>query len=325
MTARPATEDVFERIIVPLIFGGHGRSPEPTLTLLLGALSSGRSRATGRILAEDAPDAAVVNAADLRSFYPASSEATPDDVASAAAEWLQQALGYAREQQRSLILEGSFRSPALVAGIARLFRDAGFRTRLVAVADRATETRMSAASLQLERMRAGLPGDSHGQAIDVAELVRAVSAKAAIDRVTILHRDGRVAYDSGSAESGSSDVVSAFEAAQREPLGTLRSALWLSELRHATQFATRARGVPQDAIAALVDLHGVALAEIVPELPIPVSSDARQIQEERLQASLTGLRELVSVEVRKSRTSEVQEDVSRVVVAPAPDSSRPSL
>ncbi|GAA3920700.1 zeta toxin family protein [Microbacterium invictum] len=325
MTTPPTTNEVFENLVVPVVFGEAGPSDEPTLTLMLGALSSGRSRATARVRAQDTPDAAVVNAADLRSFYPDSSRPTPDDIVSAAAEWLQRSLAHAREQRRSLIVEGNFRSPALVAGIARLFQDAGFRTRLVAVADRDAETQMSAISLRLEQARAGLHVDPHTDAVDLVEWMRAVGAEGTIDRTTILHRDGRVVFDDAADEPGHDDAVAAFEAARREPLGTLRSTLWLSELRHASQFARTLRDVPHDATVALIDLHEAALDEVVPELPIPVDSDARRIQEERLQASLTELRELVSAEVRKSRTPEVQEDLTGPVVPPVPDRRGPSL
>lgn len=290
--------------LVEELFRESATSSSPALTLVVGSSGSGRSQATPFV----SEDGVVVNAADLAE----STTADPREAAESAAQLLQLALMHARQHRHSIVVEGRFRSAQLLSAIARLFADDDFTVRVVAVAHRDTESRMSTSSRRFDALRQGQRVEALGDAdASTAELLASAAESASVDRITIFDREGTVAADVRAEASDLAQAPSAFEAATREKLGTLRSTLWLSELRHMTRFVSQQRSVPRWAIDELIELHELALAEIVPELPIAADSETRVVQEERLTASLTALRNFVRPEVQGP-------DAAPVIMAPTP-------
>ncbi|SBS71898.1 hypothetical protein MIPYR_20286 [uncultured Microbacterium sp.] len=137
----------------------------------------------------------------------------------------------------------------------------------------------------------------------------------AVQQVVVLSRTGDVAFRSANADHAG--AVSAFEAAAAERLGTLRSTLWLSQLRHMTRFLGSQRSAPRWAVDDLIDLHEFALTEIVPELPIPADSEFNRIQVARLSATLSVLRDAPG--------TDAHEDVALSLPVPAPTAASRSL
>lgn len=279
--------DPFESLVEPFLFDGASQGPTPELHLLPSQHASGRSRAAGTI----ASDAVWVCSADLEVIAGSVAGNGDDDPRQVAAEWVQRGLALARERRLSVVLEGRFRSPVLAAGIVRLFGDAGYRTSLTAVAERWAEVRMSDASGRFDALRRG-HASAGEDAVDRVDLA-AIVGSAGVDRVTVLDRTG--AYVSGGERGsvGYAAAPSALEDAAADHLGTLRSTLWLSQLRRMTRFAGELRTAPRWAVDELIDLHEVALSEIVPELPIPAGSETMRVQVERLTTTLTTLRRAV--------------------------------
>lgn len=295
--------DQFDEVIAPLLFGRTGAVTSPQLTLVLSASATGRSRATGRV----AGDAVVLNARDLEILALELLAEGQAPLSTVAADWLQRGLAEARERRTSVVLEGAFRSPQLVTALARQFSKAGFRTRVVAVAERPCEVRMSDASRRLHahlRPTGQAPVPEHLD-VPVENTLRAIATANVVEQVTVWDRAGAPVIDVVASDPSWGDAADRFAEAAAHPLGTLRSALWLSELRHMTRALVRERTAPRWAVDELIALHEVALAEIVPELTIPADSEASQVQEERLQATLSALRKSVSSDMSEDRTSPV--------------------
>lgn len=263
-----------------------GAANAPTLTILFGSTGGGRSRSLARVL-DGARPATVLNARDVAvSVHGADGRDLHDD--STAAD-LQRLLTAARAERQSVALEGLFRSPALVSGIARTFAAAGFSTRVVAIADSAAEIRMGAASIGLSALRERGTADRVPYSDAVDDLLGAVSAEPHVHRVTVFDRAGGLVLDAADPEQRADAEIRYREAAAR-PLGTLRSVQWLSELRHMGRFVAERQSAPRWALEGLIELHEVALKEILPAVAVPANSEAFRLQSERLQRGLTALR-----------------------------------
>ncbi|GEP49188.1 hypothetical protein MSA03_26960 [Microbacterium saccharophilum] len=304
-----ALEEHFHQTVEPFLFF-HARSAAyPSLTLLASPLAAGRSRALPRF----SPAAVSLNAADIRLMAPPES-----DTAEAAAALLQLALAHARHNRFSVALDGHFRTPAVAAGLSRLFSSSGFSTRFVAIAEREAEVRMSEASSRLLQWRRGSDDVATRRTEPMTSLpvLRAMAEDpSSVQQVVVLSRTGDVVFDSEKADRDG--APSAFEAAAAAQLGTLRSTLWLSQLRHMTRFLGAQRSAPRWAVDDLIELHEIALTEIVPELPIRDDSEFTRIQTERLSATLSVLRASVGTEAR--------EDVPLSLPTPAPTAPSRSL
>lgn len=305
LRAEDLTSEVLDHV-----FGTTTPNPEPTLVLLTGQPGSGSARAIGRITAEH-EGIAVVSAEDLRAFHPdyreLAASRSPEaarELSEATAAWVRACLAFARENRRSLLLEGNFTTPALVTGVASGFADEAFTTRVVMVAARRAESLLSTTSHYLNEIYEGRPArfvsrDANDHAVDATHaLALALESADSIDRVTILGRDGSPAFDHRrqTGETNIPGVSAALIAAQARPLSSLRSVQWLSELRRVTEYVESLREVPRPLTEVLMDLHETALNEILPELPVPEGSQAARMQERRIAYSLAGLRQSLPVE-----------------------------
>lgn len=297
----------FDETVAPLLFADAVASPHPRLHLALSASARGYSRAIGRI-----PDAGVVlNARDLEPLALGAGAATAADSSQVAAQWLQRGLTEARERRASVTLEGTFRSPALVIGVAQLFAEAGYETGVATVAERVAEVRMADASRRFDVELRQRRTHAHPPSVRVESLEPLLSAvvdSRVADRVLVLDRDGHAVVDEGRDSPEYASAARMFAEAAARPLGTLRSAGWLSELRHMTRFLAQQGPAPRWAVEDLIGLHEFALTDIVPELPIPADSETRHVQVARLSGTLSALRE--------SLTSTVPQDPTAAVALP---------
>ncbi len=297
--------DDFDRSIWPSLVGDNAALRRPRLHLVLSSSASGRSRATGAL--EDA--GVVLNSRDLEVMALATASSTAADSNEVAAQWIQRGLRTARERRVNVTLEGTFRSPALVVGLARMFADAGYETHVATVAERVAEVRMADASrrfgAELHQRRTSIPPIVDRDLAAVAPLLAAVVEAKATDRVTILDRAGGAIVDSTADDPEYALAADSFTEAAARPLGTLRSSAWLSELRHMTRFLAQQGSAPRWAVDELIALHETALSEIVPELPIPADSETKVVQVARLSESLAILRNSVTSAVPEDPTASI--------------------
>lgn len=296
--------EILRRDILPTYFPGGAASADPTLVLLAGHSGTGKSRAQTQLITEHADDLAVISGDDLRAFHPHYLELTssrslraPQALAGATAGWVRDCIRFARENHRSLLLEGSFRDPAVVAGTAARFAAEGFATRVVVVASRRAESMLSVASRYLRDVHAGVPArlvsrEAHDLALDdTATLVRALEANSAVDRLTILNRAGHEVFDARAVDDAAFGGASAaLRAAQTTRLSRLDATQWLSELHHATAFAEARADLPREVTELLVDLHEAALREVIPELHVPDGGKFATVVERTTVANLVSLR-----------------------------------
>ncbi len=316
--------EILTRHILPLYFTGLPSSDEPpTLVLLAGQPGAGRSRATGSLIANHGPDMAVVSGDDLRAFHPrfpdlasARSPEAGEGVARATAEWLRDCIRYARENQRSLLLEGAFQDPAVAVGTAKRFATAGFQTRVVVVASRRSESLLTVASRYLRDVHDSVPArlvgrDAHDRALNSTRaLVSAAADAESVDRLTVLSRTGQVVFDAlrADGEDALRGAVAAVETALSDRLGRFDATQWLSELHHMTEFAASRRDLPRGVSELLVELHEIALREVIPELHVPSDGKFTFAIEQKTVARL--------VELRRSLQRVQAVDMAAPVVAP---------
>ncbi len=310
--------------ILPLYFPHVAKQASvPSLILLAGQPGAGRSRASRILLAEHGDDLAIVNGDDLHAFHPRFIEirptSAPEDreaLARATAGWVRDCIRYARENKRSLVLEGTFPDPSVAVGTADRFAAEGFQTRIVVVASRRAESLMSAASLYLRNVQAGLPSrftsrEAHDRGYEATRnLVATVEVETSVDRLTVLGRDGAVVFDARRVDGkqGFHGASAALTTAQSRRMSRFDATQWLSELHHVTAFAASRRDMPPGATELLVDLHETALREIIPELHIPIDGTFATAIEQRTATSLVALRRTLPREPRV--------DIAAPVIAP---------
>lgn len=309
--ASAETAGIAERVILPLLFGKEAIGADPTFVLLSAQPGAGGARATGRLLAEHGDELAVINGDELRAFHPRFTQLTASESADAAqtlsdatAEWLRAAMVFARENRRSLLLEGSFANPGAAVGLAQRFAGAGFRTRVVVVAARRAESLLSVASTYLRGVQTGRPTrfvsrDAHARGFDgTRALIASIEDATAVDRITVIGRDGRPVFDVEKAdrEQPFEGASTALISAQSQLLTSLQSAQWLSELRRVTDFTATLPDVPRPLTELLIELHETALREIIQELPVPAGSRFIPGQERRSAADLADLRRTLAGE-----------------------------
>lgn len=333
MTETPATDLSFEQRVAPFVFSEPTRpSAAPVLTFVTGQPGAGKSAAIPALLraADDSP--AVVSAESLAAFHPDYLElrrGRPLDAQSAMAslvgEWLSRSLDHARSSRRSLILEGSFSNPSAVFGTADGFAQQGFGTHVVVVAARRSESLLAAASRYLDLRRRGRPAlftdrETHNRGwIGSQALVREAEATTPVDRLTIFDRHHNTLF-AATRNKGFGGATAALASAESGPVTTLQAAEWFGELRRITEYARDARELEPLVADVLVELHELALNEVLPALDVRQRSSFYTEQEARLS------RELVSL--RRDATAEVVQPIAPapVVVPPTPTTSRgPSL
>lgn len=282
----PSERDaILARDVLPLVFQSSTHPEEsPSLTLLAGQPGTARQRAIRTLIVEHGQAPAVVGADDLRAFHPrfaalsvASAPESLDAVTRATAAWMRDCIRYAREKRRSLVLEGAFQDPAVAIGTTERFAAAGFQTRVVVVASRRAASLLSVASLYLSNVHADklarlVSREAHDRAFQATRALAAQTVNSAsVGRLTVIGRAGDPVFDANrhDGEAAFAGAGSALEAEQSARLTRFDATQWLSELHHLTDFAMTRRDLPRGAIELLVELHEIALREVIPELHVP--------------------------------------------------------
>lgn len=327
-----AIEAIFRQEIGPLYFGKRTASPVPTFVILTGQPGSAAGRAIGQ-LTDAGQDVAVVSAEALRAFHPqfealagSTSARAAEELSGCSAQWLQSSIVEARERRHSVLLEGSFATPEAVIGTAQSFAREGFATRLVIVGVRRAESLLSLVSTHLSAVRDSrhdqLPSrELHDRGLaGTQKLVAALEAAPALDQLTVFDRQGTVSFDSARDERSDrfAGAGAALRAAQAARLTSLGAVQWMSELRRVSDYAATIQELSVHLTELLIALHETALAEIIPELPIPSGSRVAAAQERQSVEALVSLRRQLVINGRG------RPDQLATPATPAPDASGPS-
>ncbi|WP_295775945.1 zeta toxin family protein, partial [uncultured Microbacterium sp.] len=126
----------------------------------------------------------------------------PERTQDAVAAWVELALEYAARERISTLVEGTFRRPEVTLSTAQRFRDAGFRTHLVAVAVPGWESRLSTVERFVHDHREGraarwTPNEAHDAGLvgTPATLRAAAASDSPVDRISVVTRRGDVLFD----------------------------------------------------------------------------------------------------------------------------------
>ncbi|MGX5770297.1 zeta toxin family protein [Microbacterium trichothecenolyticum] len=298
-------DEILRREVLPLLFPDAAPTDVPTLVLVAGQPGAGRSRALSALRRDGEPQLAVVRGEELRAFHPAfrdpRSATDPQalsEVGQAVAGWVSGCIRYAREQRRSLVIEGTFGNVTAAAGTAQRFAAEGFRTRVVVVGSSRAESLLSVLSGYLRDVQAGRRATPPSRATHddgfaaTRSLVASVEESGWADRLTVVGRDGRLIFDAtGSDGAGFAGAGAALASAHSERLGRLDATQWLSELHHATQFAATRPGLPAEVAELLVDLHETSLREVIPQLRVPANGKFATAMEQTTVSRLVALRQ----------------------------------
>lgn len=318
-TAPSVADEILQRDILPTIFPGPP-SATPVVVLVAGQPGAGRGRVAARIAATEG--ATALSGDELRAFHPITqsehllSGEQQQEVATATAGWLRDCLRYARTDGHSVVLEGAFTDAAVVRGTAAQFAAAGFGTRVAVVGARRADSLLAVLSHYLRNVQASNPATYTSRSAHDAgfggtrALVAAIEADPAADRLTVVDGRGDIVFDAARHDAGAfAGASAALAVAQGGRMSRLESTQWLSELHHVTAFAQSQRRLPRDVAETLVELHEIALSEVIPQLHVPAGARFAEMTARTTSARLAALRE--------SLVGPVQPDAAAPVVVPA--------
>jgi UDP-N-acetylglucosamine kinase len=291
-------EEIYATLIRSTLFGKDpNRDPSPTLILLGGQPGSGRSRASARLLREY--DAMVaVRGDDLRIFHPQyrflvtnQRERSGTALTNATSSWVQASIQDARNERRSLLLEGTFGDPDVTLATAAQFRAVGFHVRVVAIATPRVLSLVTATSRYLRDRKLSLPARftslaDHDQGYDgTTRLIATLPAADVIDQMTIISRNGSTLFDQLREHDNSNEPFADASSALRDgrnptSWGARSSMELLGELKQISNFAVESGSLTPDLADLLIEAHAQTLDHVVPRLSVdPDSPQAKFIHQ----------------------------------------------
>ncbi len=216
---------------------------EPLLVLLGGQPAAGKTRAQAAIRAAH-PELVSITGDDLRAYHPGYGDLAVNDplgmpaaTAPTSAGLIRLALDYAIQHRYPVLLEGTFRDPAMVTGTAARFAAAGYRVEVVAVATPAPVSRLAAEERFLRARRGEVgrwtPPDAHETALAGSpEVVAALQALPAVARIQVYARDRRLT-DNHRTETGAwahePDAAGVLRGEQTRTLTPAEAIRWLAD------------------------------------------------------------------------------------------------
>ena len=298
------TGEALDAAITQKLFSYQVEERQPSFILLASQVGAGAGRSIPLLLQAHDGGAVPLSTEELQTFHPRfldrsfrSSLDGQRELAEAAARWLQGALRYGREHRHSMLLEGAFASPDAALAVANRFAESGYAVHVAAVAVRPDESLLTIASTTLGQIRQRQPSHTlslreHAATLDgTRALIAASEFDPAVHRLSVIGRDGRLTFDEQRSPNGESltGATRAWDLAQSERMTALESAQWLGELRRITEFAQTLRPMPMPIRETLIELHEIAVHQVIPELPVPSESEVQRLQERRNREMLAEL------------------------------------
>lgn len=320
---QPIGDDVFSRLIDPVLFASSEPSTHPSLTLVAGQPGSGTASVVGQ-LAREHSDAVAFHVDELSAFHPdftVLGRRHPSDAADLLSGpvdgWLAEALAQGLESRRSLVIGGTFEAETIL-GLTGSFGEAGFSTEVVLAGARRSDSLLSVLSAYVEcrRLRVAtvfVSRERHQRGWDATSAVATtLEQDLSVDRVRVVDRIGNQVFAAGRSAgqnpAGLSDALDELRHATWTPRA---AAEWLGELRRVGERVRELRELGPEVADVLLELQLLALHEVLPDLPVRSGSPVSREQERRIGTEL--------VELRKIVATAVAEPVSTPLVAPEPE------
>lgn len=265
--------DYFESVVATVLSPDSVPDGSRKLIVLFDEVAPGASRLTTPAVAI-APGGAVVAMDELRALHPnfavaRSSAAIVEDVDKSALEWRAALLGRAREDGRSVILDGWNGSLESLARVATQFRNSGFEA--VALVSRASRAQVMLAELESELAFGDAPRSAR------ASVQLGGAASSALSRM----------FDEVSERDGRGQPLHAGSPTDVQAMSTLESMNWLSSLRRIHEHVAGSRRITATYGSGVAELHRLALQEVLPSLDLPAGSAVAEHQRRLLVARAT--------------------------------------
>lgn len=207
----PDTERIriYRTLIEPFLFDEAISSAQPVAILIGGQPGAGKTRATEDVLLEYADAKPLALGVDeLRAFHPAYPQLLAEDPANmtratnlTVGSWMRMAIDHARQHRYGVVIEGTFRRPEVTITEAASFHQAGYQTRVVALAVPAAVSRNSILHRAVHDARRDgnarwTPLDAHDRGFTgTPQTIAAAEISDSVDRITIYNRAGQTLYD----------------------------------------------------------------------------------------------------------------------------------
>ena len=296
---------LYRAFVQPIIFDGiPAGQDEPTLLMLGAQPGAGKSRATGRLLAEH-DDMAALTGDDLRIFHPRYRDLTVNQpeqaggvLADATRGWVRAALDEALTSRRSLLIEGTFGDPDVTLATAARFRQAGFHVRIVAIASPRVLSLVSAASRYLRDRKLGNPArftrlSAHDRGYDgTTRLIATLATTKPVDHLSILSRNGQVLFDASHHPAAGFDAATVALEEGRHPAswGAHSTMELLGEHKQITGYAIASNQLSPETAELLDAAHEQALRQVIPKLSVASDSPQARFIQQAVTEQLIALR-----------------------------------
>ncbi|WP_432197045.1 zeta toxin family protein [Streptomyces sp. bgisy027] len=195
---------IFDELITPTVLEGLVPRTDPRVVYLIGQPGASKTETAGLLRRAMRPGTIRLSSDDFKAAHPDYLQLMKTDPRGASAAirtdyrtWFAQAERFVRERRGDVLIEAAPGSADELLESALSFARAGYPVELVALAVRATDSRLATALRYARALQAGLAGRFTSAAghdrcyLGVADTVAAAEAHPAITALTILRRDGR--------------------------------------------------------------------------------------------------------------------------------------
>lgn len=201
---------IFEHKILPLWVEGVPRQDQPVVVFVAGQPGSGKTRAADRVhrVFEGRGGAVRIGSDLYKEDHPRYKDLLAEDVRTAGIgvrretrNWQRNIEAHARASRYDAVVETALADPEEFRLSAAAFRDAGFRTEVLALAVPEAVSQLSLLERFLDEAvdeRGGryVSGDNHDDcAAGLLRTLAAVEAEQSVDRIAVVRRDWTVLYD----------------------------------------------------------------------------------------------------------------------------------
>lgn len=195
--------------IQPDVFRHAQRSESPTTVLVGGQPGAGKSRASQIAVARGEGHVVVLGVDNYREFHPDYRRVLADDplrmpdvTAEASGRWMQMCIEHARENNYSVLMEGTWRNAQVPLETARAARKDGRRVDAVVVAVQPEVSRLGTMERYYRAVLAGkdarwTPPEAHDAAVaNLPGTVEAVAMSGDVDSLRVVDRHGATLFHS---------------------------------------------------------------------------------------------------------------------------------